>query len=297
MHRLVHLRSMTCALIQLALALQVLDAATGKWVNTTIALGPGSPPLSVLVTPVAPPGASYAQIRYAPNLWPQCAVYSLSNQVPLDVFVANISSTGLLAPPLPPRALAASLPVHVQQPARPAVSPWTSWKGRAVPPLPPPGVAAATPPLGYNSWNAFHTNLDDNVMRKVADALVSTGLAAAGYSFVNMDDGWQVDRYANGTIVADPARFPYGIRAVADYVHGLGLRFGVYTSQTQFTCQERPGSYEFETVDIDTYCAWGVDYLKVCARMCVGVVNTSRFRVSLGPSTSPRPPPPSPPAD
>ena len=161
----------------------------------------------------------------------------------------------------------------------------------------PPGVAAATPPLGYNSWNAFHTNLDDNVMRKVADALVSTGLAAAGYSFVNMDDGWQVDRYANGTIVADPARFPYGIRAVADYVHGLGLRFGVYTSQTQFTCQERPGSYEFETVDIDTYCAWGVDYLKVCARMCVGVVNTSRFRVSLGPSTSPRPPPPSPPAD
>lgn len=58
-------------------------------------------------------------------------------------------------------------------------------------------------------------------------------------------------------------RFPYGIRAVADYVHSVGLRFGLYSSQTQFTCQDRPGSYTFETVDVDTYCAWGIDYLKV----------------------------------
>lgn len=247
---------------------QVLDGSTDQWINATIALSSGSPSLSIIVTPLTP--GTYTQIRYAPNLWPQCAVYSLSNQVPLDVFIANVSIADamLFSPPLLQHSHA---PSRSSDPNRPKVSPWTSWKGRTIPPLPLPGAALLTPPLGYNSWNAFHTNLDDNVMRKVADALISTGLASVGYQYVNMDDGWQVDRFSNGTIVPDPARFPYGIRAVADYVHGLGLRFGVYTSQTQFTCQERPGSYEYETIDVDTYCAWGIDYLKVgtgCSDMC-----------------------------
>lgn len=241
--------------------MQVLDSSTGKWINTSIALGPGTPPLSIVVTPVTS-GGTFSQIRYAPNLWPQCAVYSLSNQVPLDVFVANISSAASAPQPSPSSRTPGRATLNANAPP-PRTSPWTSWKGRAVGPLPPPGVAALTPPLGYNSWNAFHTSLDDSLMRKVADALISTGLASAGYQFVNMDDGWQVDRFPNGTIVPDPVRFPHGLRAVADYVHSRGLSFGVYTSQTQFTCQERPGSYEYETIDVDTYCAWGIDYLKL----------------------------------
>jgi Alpha galactosidase A len=102
-------------------------------------------------------------------------------------------------------------------------------------------------------------------MRKTADALISTGLAALGYKYVNMDDCWQVDRHENGTIIPDPTKFPDGIKATADYVHSLGLYFGLYTAQREFTCQERPGSWRFESIDIDTYCAAGIDYVKTDA--------------------------------
>ena len=83
----------------------------------------------------------------------------------------------------------------------------------------------------------------------------------------------QVDRLADGTIVADPARFPSGMAALAAYVHGRGLKFGLYTSSTAATCQRRPGAYGYEAQDAATYCAWGVDYLKVraCVRLCGGL--------------------------
>ena len=77
-------------------------------------------------------------------------------------------------------------------------------------------------------------------MRKTADTLLATGLAAAGYTYINMDDCWQVDRYANGTILADPTRFPYGIQAVAEYVHSKGLFFGLYTAQREYTVRSAP---------------------------------------------------------
>lgn len=80
-----------------------------------------------------------------------------------------------------------------------------------------------------------------------------------------MDDCWQVDRYANGTILADPVRFPHGIENLAEYVHSKGLFFGLYTAQREFTCQQRPGSWRFESIDIDTYCRWGIDYVKTDA--------------------------------
>jgi len=75
--------------------------------------------------------------------------------------------------------------------------------------------------------------------------------------------GWQVQRSTNGTITSDPARFPGGIRSLTDYVHSLGLRFGLYTAAHQFTCQKRPGSYRHELQYAQTYCDWGIDYLKV----------------------------------
>ena len=74
-----------------------------------------------------------------------------------------------------------------------------------------------------------------------------------------------MDRYPNGTILADPVRFPLGVEALAQYVHSQGMLFGLYTAQREFTCQNRPGSWRFEAIDIDTYCRWGIDYVKTDA--------------------------------
>jgi len=122
---------------------------------------------------------------------------------------------------------------------------------------------AATPPMGWNSWNKFACDVSEKLVRETADAMVSSGMKAAGYEFVNIDDCWQVSRAADGTIVADPDRFPSGIKVLADYVHSKGLKLGIYTDAGRMTCQKRPGSYEHEVQDINTYAAWGVDYVKV----------------------------------
>ena len=98
-------------------------------------------------------------------------------------------------------------------------------------------------------------------MRKTADTLLATGLAAAGYIYINMDDCWQVDRYANGTILADPTRFPYGIQAVAEYVHSKGLFFGLYTAQREYTVRvarfpaPQPTLHSPQALPLTTYCA------------------------------------------
>jgi alpha-galactosidase len=122
---------------------------------------------------------------------------------------------------------------------------------------------APTPPMGWNSWNKFACNVSEELIRETADAMVSSGMQAAGYQFVNIDDCWQVSRDAQGTIVADPTRFPSGIKALADYVHGKGLKLGVYTDAGTLTCQKRPGSLGHEIQDAKTYASWGVDYVKV----------------------------------
>jgi alpha-galactosidase len=101
------------------------------------------------------------------------------------------------------------------------------------------------------------------LIREVADAMAANGMRDAGYRYVTIDDCWQVARDANGVIVADSARFPSGIRALADYVHGKGLRFGIYTDAGRKTCEGRPGSYGYEALDARTYASWGVDYVKI----------------------------------
>lgn len=93
--------------------------------------------------------------------------------------------------------------------------------------------------------------------------MVSSGLRDAGYQYINIDDCWQVSRDSNGNIVADPARFPSGIAALADDVHGKGLKLGIYTDIGTATCQGRPGSHGYEVKDANQYAAWGVDYVKV----------------------------------
>ena len=122
---------------------------------------------------------------------------------------------------------------------------------------------ARTPPMGWNSWNKFGCNVSAQLIRGVADAISANGMRDAGYQFVTIDDCWQVSRDANGVIMADPVRFPDGIKALADYVHGKGLKFGIYTDAGRKTCEGRPGSYGYEVIDAKTYASWGVDYVKV----------------------------------
>ncbi|MDE3150688.1 MAG: glycoside hydrolase family 27 protein [Gemmatimonadota bacterium] len=143
-----------------------------------------------------------------------------------------------------------------------------AWNGATAASIPTPvrpvsNGLALTPPMGWNSWNRFGCNVSDSLIRGMADAIAASGMRDAGYQYVTIDDCWQVARDANGTIVADSARFPHGIKAVADYVHSKGLKFGIYTDAGHFTCQHRPGSYGHEAQDAKTYAGWGVDYVKV----------------------------------
>jgi alpha-galactosidase len=121
---------------------------------------------------------------------------------------------------------------------------------------------ALTPPMGWNSWNKFACNVDENLIKQVADALVSSGMKDAGYTYINIDDCWHGERDAQGFIHPDAKRFPSGMKALADYVHAKGLKFGVYSDAGSQTCGGRPGSRGFEFQDAQTYAGWGVDYLK-----------------------------------
>src|SRR5947207_3648722 len=122
---------------------------------------------------------------------------------------------------------------------------------------------APTPPMGWNSWNKFGCNVSDKLIREMANAVVSSGMQAAGYQYVNIDDCWQVILDASETIVANPATFPSGIKALADYDHGKGLKLGIYTDAGTGTCEKRPGSLNHEVQDAKTYASWGIDYVKI----------------------------------
>ena len=125
----------------------------------------------------------------------------------------------------------------------------------------PNGLALA-PPMGWNSWNKFACNVDESVVRDVADAMVSSGMRDAGYRYVVVDDCWAANRDSNGFIIADAKHFPSGMRALSDYVHSRGLKFGIYSDAGRLTCAGRPGSEGHEYQDALTYARWGVDYLK-----------------------------------
>ncbi len=121
---------------------------------------------------------------------------------------------------------------------------------------------AMTPPMGWNSWNKFACNVDEKLIREVADALVSTGMKDAGYTYINIDDCWHGDRDSLGFIHPDPKRFPTGMKALADYIHSKGLKLGIYSDAGSQTCGGRPGSRGYEFQDAQMYANWGVDYLK-----------------------------------
>ena len=116
--------------------------------------------------------------------------------------------------------------------------------------------------MGWNSWNKFGCNVDEKMIRDMADAMVTSGMKDAGYNYIVIDDCWQVSRDAQGNIVPDPNHFPSGMKALADYVHSKGLKFGLYSDAGTKTCAGRPGSSGYEYQDARQYAAWGVDYLK-----------------------------------
>lgn len=119
---------------------------------------------------------------------------------------------------------------------------------------------AKTPPMGWNSWNHFDTKIDDATIRAQADAMVSSGMRDAGYTYINIDDGWEKGRDAQGNIVPNE-KFP-DMKALAGYVHGKGLKMGIYSSPGPKTCAGYEGSYKHEAQDARSYAQWGIDYLK-----------------------------------
>jgi alpha-galactosidase len=153
--------------------------------------------------------------------------------------------------------LASAMPAAAQAPA---LDP-----NRTPPHLEPGRTAnglALTPPMGWNSWNKFGCNVNERTVRAVADAMVSSGMRDAGYVYVVIDDCWHGPRDAQGNITADPQRFPSGMRALGDYIHVRGLKFGLYSDAGRTTCGGRPGSQGHEFQDARAYASWGVDYLK-----------------------------------
>lgn len=126
----------------------------------------------------------------------------------------------------------------------------------------PASTLCATPPMGWNSWNFFEGKISDSIIRQIADALLANGMKDAGYEYIIIDDLWTNGRDKNNVLIADPVRFPYGIKILADYIHSKGLKLGIYSDAAQHTCGGVSGSYGFEELDAKTFASWGIDYLK-----------------------------------
>ena len=136
-----------------------------------------------------------------------------------------------------------------------ALLPWVGYAQKAK-------ELGQTPQMGWSSWNKFQGNINEDIIKGIADAMVTSGLRDAGYTYVNIDDCWHGKRDADGFIQPDPQRFPSGMKALADYVHARGLKLGIYSDAGTETCAGRPGSLGHEYQDALQYARWGVDYLK-----------------------------------
>ena len=131
-----------------------------------------------------------------------------------------------------------------------------------------PDSLVLTPPLGWNSWNVFHENINEKQIQEIADAMVNSGLKDAGYIYLNLDDNWMdTKRDAQGNLQNNPKTFPSGMKAIADYVHKKGLKFGLYGDRGKRTChhynsnwQSESGSNGHEEQDAKKLAEWGVDY-------------------------------------
>jgi len=123
---------------------------------------------------------------------------------------------------------------------------------------------ALTPPMGWNSWNTFQTNISEELVKGIADNMIASGMKDAGYTYIVLDDGWMTIQRdsVTGNLIADPKKFPHGLKALADYIHSKGLKFGVYNCAGTKTCAGYPGTRGYEYQDARFYASQDVDYLK-----------------------------------
>jgi alpha-galactosidase len=135
---------------------------------------------------------------------------------------------------------------------------------------------ALTPPMGWNSWNPFGKNVSEEVIKQTADAFVSTGLKDVGFDYIVIDDFWHGGRDSvTSLLYPHPERFPSGMKALADYVHSKGLKFGIYSDAGTLTCGKQPGSFGYEEKDANLFAEWGVDYLKYDYCFCPDYVSAN----------------------
>ncbi|MFF8313975.1 NPCBM/NEW2 domain-containing protein [Streptomyces lydicus] len=175
-----------------------------------------------------------------------------------------------------------ALPAAADAPHTPGTTGTAHTSRTAAAPRLPDGLAK-TPPMGFNNWNSTHCRAEFNeeMVKGIADLFLAKGLKDAGYQYVNLDDCWALPtRDGNGKLVPDPRRFPHGIKAVADYVHSKGLKFGIYTSAGIKTCNSAgfPGGLGHERSDAQQFADWGVDYLKYDNCNNQGVDAKQRYR-------------------
>jgi len=127
-----------------------------------------------------------------------------------------------------------------------------------------PEKYALKPPMGWNSWTCFGTDINENLIKEIVDAMVSKGLRDAGYEYIIIDDGWMdIKRDSRGNLKPCPSKFPSGMLELSKYIHDRKLKFGIYTSVGRFTCEGYPGSYGHEEQDAALFASWGVDYVKL----------------------------------
>ena len=124
-------------------------------------------------------------------------------------------------------------------------------------------MIAIKPPMGWNSWNTFGKDINDSLIRQIADTMVEKGYLEAGYEYLIIDDCWSLKERDNiGNLVPDPEKFPNGMKSLADYVHSKGLKFGMYSCAGILTCAGYPSSYDHEFQDAALFAEWGIDYMK-----------------------------------
>ena len=123
-------------------------------------------------------------------------------------------------------------------------------------------LLAPTPPMGWMSWNQFGDDINEQLVREMADAMIASGMVDVGYDTLMIDDGWQGGRDKRNNIIADPEKFPSGIKALADHLHARGIKLGIYSDAAPLTCAGYTASLGFEEQDARTFASWGVDYLK-----------------------------------
>jgi alpha-galactosidase len=121
---------------------------------------------------------------------------------------------------------------------------------------------APTPPMGWMTWNYFWDNIHEKDIKEMADAMVSSGMSKMGYNYIFIDDGWQGGRDNKNNLIPDPAKFPSGIKNLVDYIHGKGLKVGIYSNAAPLTCGGYTASLNFEEQDALRFAEWEIDYLK-----------------------------------